>query len=1233
MNGRQSLKWILSGECMARFAEPWEEMGMCKSLGKLLFAILFVTMAWPLMAQVTGSITGSVSDSTGAMVPGAKVSILASETGITRTAAANSVGEYLVTNLSQGSYTVTVSATGFKTYVAKNVILRVGENIRRDAKLAIGEASTEVVVEGSAAGSIEAQTSELSSTIDAAQINDLVLNGRSFATLVMLAPGVSDQTGQDEAGIGPTGSVSYAINGGRTEYNNWEIDGGDVMDSGSMANLTIFPNVDALEEVQILTSSYDASYGRSGSGTIEAVTKSGTNQFHGEGFEFLKNQMFNARNYFNPVGEQLGSYHKNDFGYLLGGPIKKDKLFFFWSQEFRKEEVPGFYQNITLPTVAERAGDFSAICPTPGTEFVRQPDPNQPKIAVNPDCPAYSHASNGNLLGFAHNSVAPYIDKVNANALLSSVPLPNIPATTSNGGNNFQLVAPAPMNWHEELIKIDDEITPKLHGNIRFIHDSWHQDYLESSPWSNSTIPGIPGQEIGPGVSLVSNLTWTPSATFTNQFVFAYGANHLTLTNTSSAAKKPAGMTMTGLFDNNFGGMIPTLTVSAGESYTGFTQDAGPLPFYSSNPTYTYRDTVTKLLKRHTLKAGFYFTANQKNEDVNLYPGLQGQVVFTAWSNDYSSAGSTTTGSSFADMLVGDVHGFGQSNTKPKYYFRFKIFEPYVQDDWHATSRLTLNVGLRMSMFGLYTEKIGQAYNFDPAHYSAANMPKVNPDSPYNLIFSGSETEQNLSGMVHCGYNGTPAGCMTGHLWNPAPRFGFAYDPTGRGKTVLRGAYGIFYEHTNGNEANAESTESQPPLVFTPWEFNIRGYAKIGGDKQKQQYWPMAIQSVPTKVKWPYMQQYHFDVQQEFFKNILMTVSYVGSRGTHLTSENDLNQFHDLNQKTNPFATHQAITNDICSNLTVDGTTGGTPIGDDALFHLNAACGNFPTDDLYRENYPGWGTVQYVGQDSNSNYNALQVSARRQAKDLELTAAYTYSHSLDNASDRWDANFVDSYNMKANHASSNFDQRQIFNMTYIWHLPFFAHSAPLTHSLLGGWEWSGITIFQSGEPFSVTNGSYSDNAGVANGIGSGSYVDFAPGVSRKYHGPKFVTGISGPILFNPSIALQPRALTFGNSGRNSFNMSHRTQFDMGLFKQFVLPWKGTAFQFRAEGFNVFNHPQFNGVNNQPGCYYPSGSYQFTAGASECVNGNSDDGVEAQGFFHANGAHAPRILQLAAKITF
>jgi hypothetical protein len=656
------------------------------------------------------------------------------------------------------------------------------------------------------------------------------------------------------------------------------------------------------------------------------------------------------------------------------------------------------------------------------------------------------------------------------------------------------------------------------------------------------------------------------------------------------------------------------------------------VPFYNSNPTYTYRDTYTKILGKHNLKTGFYFTANQKNEDAEL--NTQGFLGFSGnGGTDYTApanGGIPSTGNSFADFLVGDIATYTQSNVEPKYHFEFRIFEPFIQDDWHVTRRLTLNLGLRMSLFGLYKEKNKLAYNFDPSVYNAADMPTVDPNNG-NLDFGPGQSIENLSGIVQCGVAGVPIGCMKGHLWNPAPRIGFAYDPFGDGKTAVRAAYGIFYEHTNGNEANAESLEGQPPLVLTPIQFYIQGYSNIGGGE----YFPLVPQSIPTtQVKWPYMQQFHLDIQRELVKNTIATISYVGSRGTHLTLQNDLNQLHDLSPGENPFPKGTPITDTLCNNAGNgnDVYVNNTLVTGDALTHLNVACGNVDPD-LYRQNFPGWSTITGIGLGASSSYNALQVSGRRTSSWLEMTLAYTYSHAIDDASDRYDGNFVDSYNFRANRSSSNLDQRHILNISYIWTLPTLARYHALTRTTLGGWQLSGITEVQTGKPFSIINGDYYDNAGVANGNGTGSYVDVIPGVDRKkVTGATHQPGIFGPLLFNPAAYNAPTGLTFGDSGRNSLFGPRNTNFDMGIFKRFKLGERITP-EFRAEAFNVFNHTQFTSVNNYVGCFLPNGNNAFNAGADTCVNGNADEGYLPSGFLHPGSAHDPRILQFALKLLF
>ncbi len=1196
-------------------------------LKSYLIVAIFLLLQLPMLAQVSGSITGTVRDSSDAVVPNAKVSVFNNDRGVHRDVVSNATGDYLVQGLGEGTYSVKVAARGYQGYLAENTVLRVGQNIRVDARLSVGSQTTEVTVEGSSAGTIETQSSELSTTITAKQISQLELNGRSFVQLIELSPGVSNQTGQSSGTTGPGGSVSYSVNGGRTEYNNWEIDGGDVMDSGSMSNLNVFPNVDALDQVQVFTSSYDAQYGRSGSGAIEAVTKSGTNEFHGEAFEFLRNQLFNAKNYFNLPGERIGAYKKHDFGGTVGGPIIKDKLFFFYSEELRRENVPGFY-NTAIPTNAERAGNFNAVCPAAGTIFYRS-------TTVYPDCPAYQDdaAQDGGFIGFPNNNVSNYIDP-NAKIFLNYIPQQN---AVVNGQPYFQEPASAPYTSHEELFKIDYNISSKLHASFRFIHDATKLVYATSVPSfpAYSNLPGIPGQELGPGVSIVANLQWTASPTLTNEFMIGYGANHLSITTTTNAAKTPAGLSMTSLFPNGFGGKVPSFNISGGATFGSLIQDAGATPFYNSNPTYTYRDTVTKLLHAHNLKTGFYFTANQKNEDAvgntqgNL--GFNGNISSSYTSSLDTDGQSPSTGNSFADFLVGQINTYQQSNVQPKYHFQFKIFEPFVQDDWHVSKKLTLNLGLRVSGFGLYTEKNNLAYNFDPTAYDPSKMPTVDPDSGF-LVFAPGQSVNNLSGIVQCGVGKTPKGCMTGHILNPAPRIGFAYDPFGDGKTAIRGAYGIFFEHTNGNEANAESLEGQPPLVQTPIQFHIPSYESIGGG----QFFPLIVNSIPTKVKWPYVQQFHLDVQREFARNTIATFSYVGSTGTHLTLQRDLNQITDLPAGLNPFPKGEPITPQICSESNPT-TAGGTPIVGQALTHLNIACGNVNTVDSYRTQFPGWDTIDGIGYDAKSSYNALQVSARRTANNLELTLAYTYSHAIDDQSDRYDSSFVDSYNVKANRGNSSLDQRQILNFSYIYTLPTLASQNFITRTLLGGWEWSGITEIQTGSPFSIVSGQYYDNAGVANGEGTGAYMDIAPGISKTHiTGPRTQHTIYGPLLFNPAAYNAPTGLTFGNSGRNSIYGPHTTNFDMGVFKHFPIHEKITA-EFRAEAFNVFNHTQFeslnSGIGNSPSCYGPNAGFQYNAGNTTCVQGDASQGVLPSSFLHPGSVHDPRLVQFALKVLF
>ena len=334
-----------------------------KYLGLLWFCLVITSST---LAQDTGQITGTVRDPSGASIANAQITVRGSEGGANRVTKTNGDGEYVVGGLAGGTYDLQIEASGFRKFEAKGIVLRIAQKTRADATLQVGASTSEVTVEGSGVGAVETQSSEMSGVITGKEISQLQLNGRNFTQLATLTPGVNNQSGQDEGTVGINGNVAFSINGGRTEYNNWELDGGDNMDNGSNSTLNVYPSIDAIAEFKVLTSNYGAQYGRSGSGTVEVETKSGTRNFHGDLYSFVRNEAFNARNYFQST---VPPYHKNDFGYTIGGPVfipnhyntDRTKTFFFWSQEWRKESVPGQVFNALVPSNAERQGNFNAL--------------------------------------------------------------------------------------------------------------------------------------------------------------------------------------------------------------------------------------------------------------------------------------------------------------------------------------------------------------------------------------------------------------------------------------------------------------------------------------------------------------------------------------------------------------------------------------------------------------------------------------------------------------------------------------------------------------------------------------------------------------------------------------------------------------------------------------------------------------------------------------------------------
>ena len=1326
-------------------------------------------------AKGKSALYGVVTDPSGAIVQSASASAVGG--GGTLNATVDARGQYSLSALAPGSYKLTVSAQGFAPFQT-DITLQADQSLEIDASLQPPTETTNVKVEGQQVAQVQTETNQIEGTITNKEIVSTGLNGRNFTQLIALAPGVSNQTGQDEARVGLAGSVKYSVNGGRVEYNNFDVDGSDVLNAGlngAESTLMVYPSLDAIQDVKVLTSNYGAMYGRSASGTVLVTTKSGTPNFHGGAYDFVRNEFFNARNYFDQT-TKAPLYRRQDFGFDVGGPlfipgvfnVKKDKTFFFWSEEFRLEKSPlgpggSSDFNQAVPTTAERSGDFSAVCPfAPGNAVVDF------QRAAYPDCPAFGQAISGSgFRTFPGNQVS--IDPRSAAILGSGL----IPAPTSSVGCNSSLAGKADPNtgvplvpcyasvispatyWREELFRIDHNLTQNLRASFRYIHDTWDTTVV-TPQWGyilNNSFPTVENRLNGPGLSLVARFTDTITPTLLNDFVLSYVDAHITLRdiagpganlnpNVISRGHTASCLSCTPqvsgdvgyIFNNGFGGKLPGIVIAGTNAEyggNGFAVDTSYMPWDHTNPTYALADNVSKATAKHTIQFGVQVLNAQRNETNGAVGAATGdqQGLFT-FSNQNNVQ---TTGNAFADFLYqapatdrNAIKSFQQDSTQLKYYNDYWVVEPYLQDDWRVNRRLNLNLGLRLSLFGNYHEKNSNAYNwvqsaFDrklaatvqiaPADGFGQNggylqtlkgVPiTVDPNNPLNGL-----NPVLSNGLIRCGRAGVPSSCMTPHRFNPAPRIGFAWDPRGDGKTSIRGGYGIFFEHGTGQESNTGSLQGSAPLVLTmtspfPSTWDAVGLGPQDATSPTSAAYPLDVTSIPTKTVWPYVQQWSFSVQRQLPKDTLMTVAYVGSKGTHLTAELQLNQLPPLTPAPdtgifptgNPFPLGAPLTSATCGTYGV-GVPNAFTVAQNGFIvtpkqpawtNLVASCFGagslsvIPDPNSLRQYAPGFGRVLALQNIADSQYHALQATLRHTSGAVTVGVSYTYSHSFDDSSDRSDASFVNSANIRSSWASSNFDQRHLLNVNYIYQLPEFSRtmerwfsfhsdssdssdpseesvpqpqtSSRFTHLLLDGWQISGITSFQSGTPFSVINGgsasgiSVLDNAGVANGAGAGSYPDVVgnPRSALPEGVVRYNSGSLGPLLFNPAAFAAPRGLTFGDAGRNFLNNPHRLNFDMTLQKNFKVK-EGSNVEFRAEAFNIFNHTQFrvfnpnlgNSASNTVNCY--GGPNYTAAGGLTTFPGSSAqpvlvDCTTGGSFLHPVDAHRPRTVQLGLKYTF
>lgn len=1126
--------------------------------------------------EVAATLTGTVTDPSGALVAGAAVIVHSNDSGTdVRSVVTGSSGGFNVTNLPAGTYTITVSNAGFQTFVASNVILNVAEKHTLDVELKAGKVSERVEVTAENTP-IQTTTAEQSGTVTGDQVRELALNNRNFEQLILLQPGVANQL-PDKVGFGLANNTSISVNGARTGANNYTVDGADINDSGSNGTLLNTPSIDAIHEFTLERSNYDAAFGRSGGGQIVVATKTGTNQFHGSVYEFNRNNFYNANTFGGRASTAAGFPETvpieryNDFGFTLGGPLfipkvfhpQRNKTYFFWSEEWRKATTPST-NDINVPTTAELGGVFTTAIPVAPTGCVTASGGN---YTINPSC--YSQNAAAYLNAFMVNNPA---NNAAGDQLI-----------TNYGQLN---------NFRQDIIRLDQNVGDKIRVFGRYMQDSVPQNE-PFSLWGGGNYPGVETTSLNaPGRNLVFNATATISPKVVNEveYVDAWGAINSTLDGIANSPSFLSQLTNnTAYQDPNH--RAPNVSISG---LTGLGN--GSAPYFERNIDQNIFDNLSIQHGNHTIRTGFTAMWMQKTENASA-----GAATF-----NFTGANGNPA---FANFLLGQADSYSQPSKDTIPHLRYVNFEFYVQDDWKVSRKLTVNAGIRYSYFPSPTDSNNTLVNFDPLLYSANNAAVIDPVSgnmtgvtaggaPINaaiyangLIFpkgTACSTAQAIAPQVTCSPFGSRVNASSNQNWGP--RLGFAYDPFGDGKWAIRSGFGLFYDRTL-NGIWEQNAFGDPPLVQTttvnnnpnsnlnlfdnPLTVGTPGAAPLG---------PVALTATGTPTfKVPSYLDYNLSVQHEIMRNTVLEVAYIGTKGTHLLGDIDFGQ--------PTVAAREAA---------VAGTD------------VNAV-----------RPYQGWGAINDRDPVYTSNYNSLQVSLNRHfSQGLTFELGYTWSKLLTtNPYDRG-LSAYDSYNLKGSYGPSVLNTPQMLVVSYVYDLPFYKNQHGALSYLLGGWEFSGITTIQSGQSLVITQSNdpwsqvFTNTSTISCTIGGG--VTQCPvypgglGMTRPgetvFIRPDQVGNANGPKTaaeFFNTAAFAQAVGHFGSTPPGPVLGPGIQVWDMSLIKNFKFAER-MGLQLRLETFNTFNHGNPSGL---------------------------DTNLGDSAFGQVNAWHDPRNVQLGAKFNF
>jgi hypothetical protein len=1088
-------------------------------------------------AQATASLEGVVSDPTGALLARAEVTATSLSTGLGRKVTTGADGYYRIASLPVGGYDISVMQSGFKRTVLKAVTLTVGQVARVDITMQIGDVQQEVTVQGTVP-LIDATTTGVGGVVENNQIMAMPLNGRHFLQLGLLIPGVSEpQAGSTQAQWGTAGgNIGFSVAGQRDSYNDFTLDGVNVMDT-NYNTVTVSPSVDAVQEFRIIADGYSAKYGIVPGAQVDIVTRSGTNLFHGSAYEYLRNSALDAKNYFDDPNKPIPPYKQNQFGATVGGPIKKDRAFFFLSYEGLRIRQ-SLTQETTVPTAAMHNGDLSGINPGTGQPFPQITDVHHVPYP-------------GNQVPLtAFNSMAA--------GILELTPLPNI-NTASPGQSNYLAVASRYDNSNVYLGRIDYQLTPK---NLAFIRYIQQQDD-SSVPFVQRFSPVLPGPNGFGDVSTSygRNADIAVISSFTPALVnsFHLGWNELDALVESQNIDSN--------FIQNLGYFRYGATMNHGIPYIsipgmGGTGDNDTLqPNIRRNNGYEFRDDLSWTRGRFTHEFGgddwLYFLAGVTDTFSN------GEFEF---GSDHGF-GQNVTGSGFSDFLLDRPRvsliqlgvGYG--------HYRYNYLGMYYAGQYRATQRLTLNFGLRWEFSTSPTPVDGTVMSVLDMKAGAivlgsqsGTMPSLNdPLTQYFIRNFGTTFMTNRQ-------LGLPAAVNPTYYPNLAPRFGFAWDAFANGQTVVRGSVGL-YNSFQERGYSVESGSLGPPFAPTVATFQDSLYFPttpntyettfaFGGpiDRTSDNGGPSTA-GVPPGVRPGYVEEWTLGVQSMFGRSTVFELSYAGNHGVHLN---------------------------------------GFYLADQNYPNTAQAPGGYPPNTEFGESF------QEHSQ-GMSWYNGLSARVqRRMTSGLTFTVGYTWARSEDTVS-TFTGGPTDSpvpqnsYDISGNKGLSNFDRRNRFIVNYVWELPFgqgkrFLNRGGVANVVLGGWQWGGLATVESGTPFTVQL--TSNVSGIAS-----SNADRPNCVSNPNEGaPDTVQEWFNVNAFAPNTTITPATGSpyqlLGTCGRNIVQGPPVRDFDTTLAKTFPLTER-VNLEFRTDFFDVLNHPNFNDPNR----YYATATFgQITSAA-------------------------------------